>query len=316
MDHSARVTVICIAYNHQQWIEQTLESVRLQDYHDIELFVVDNGSTDDTADKIRNWVDRTSGQFVVHTIFETDMRPYCQLFNEILAKVDSHYLVDLSGDDVLYAEHLSTSILKLQSDPSAGFVFSDAHILDQLGEVKSFYKRDLAGNLLDTLVLSDIYETLIRQSCISPTTVVFNVPILRKEGGYDESLYYEDFDVMVRLARQHPVLFSDHIGVLKRQHSHSMSTKQYVPYQSKMLPSTVKVCSKIRQMNVSEKENEALRIRILYELKHALWSANFEPARDLVQLGLEMGLKSPLFTIYRIWADKGWDISWLYVWLK
>jgi hypothetical protein len=92
-----------------------------------------------------------------------------------------------------------------------------------------------------------------------------------------------------------------------------MSSGQYRPYQSKMLPSTVKVCSKIQQMNIYPEENRALGIRILYELKHALWSANFEPARELIQMGENLGLKGVKFWFYKLWAKKGWDISWLYV---
>lgn len=313
MEVADRVTVVCIAYNHEQWIEETLESVRLQDYYAKELIIVDNGSTDETAEKIRHWVNQSSGQLSVQTVFHKEMQPYCQLFNQILANIDSQYLVDLSGDDVLYPDHLSSSIRELQLAPFAGFVFSDAYILDQMGEVKTFYKRDLSGELTEEIEVSNIYVTLIQRSFICSPTVVFNTAILRKEGGYDESLYYEDFDILVRLARSHPVVFSDHIGVLKRKHNNSMSSGQYLRYQSKMLPSTVKVCSKIQQMNIYPEENKALGIRILYELKHALWSGNFESARELVKMGEDLGLKGINFRIYKLWAKKGWDISWLYV---
>lgn len=312
METSDLVMVICIAYNHGEWIEQTLESVRAQDYYAKKLIVVDNGSTDDTAEKIRNWVNTSAGELSVETVFHEEMQPYCRLFNDVLAQVNSQYLVDLSGDDILYPEHLSYSIRELQMAPFAGFVFSDAYVLDQMGEVRTFYKRNTGGELIEEIELSNIYETLIQRNFICSPTVVFNTASLRKEGGYDESLYYEDFDILVRMARNHPVVFSSHIGVLKRKHENSMSSSQYQIYQSKMLPSTVKVCSKILQMNIYPEENRALKKRILYELKHALWSANFNPARELVDLGERLKMKSLRFLIYKIWAKQEWDISWLY----
>lgn len=307
------VTIICIAYNHEQWIEETLESVRSQDYYSKELIVVDNGSTDSTAEKIKNWVNRSSGHLSVEAIFNEEMQPYCQVFNQILARVNSQYLVDLSGDDVLYPDHLMASVSELKMAPHAGFVFSGAYILDQMGEVRTFYQRTTAGELIEEIELSNIYETLIYKNLICSPTVVFNTAILQKEGGYDESLYYEDFDIQIRLSRNHPVVFSDHIGVLKRKHNKSMSAEQYQSYHSKMLPSTVKVCSKILGMNIYPEENTALKRRILYELKHALWSANFEPAKDLVELGNELGIKSIRFLFYKLWTSMRWDISWLYV---
>lgn len=312
MEVADRVTVICIAYNHANWIEQTLESVQLQDYYSKDLIVVDNGSTDDSAAKIRNWINNSSGRLSVQSFFYEETLPYCQLFNEILTKTQSNYLVDLSGDDVLYPDHLSASIRELRRAPLAAFVFSDAYILDN-GEVKTFYKRNLAGELKEDIELSNVYETLIRRSFICSPTVVFHTEILRKEGGYDESLYYEDFDIQIRLARKYPVVFSDHIGVLKRQHAGSMSAGQYLRYQSQMLPSTVKVCSKIQQMNFNPEENAALKVRICYELKHALWSANFASAMELVRLGENLGIKDLKFWFFKLWAKKAWDISWLYV---
>lgn len=316
MELAGRVTVVCIAYNHGKWIGETLESVRLQDYPDVELIVVDNGSTDDTAAKIREWAAKTAGFLAVQTIFYGEPQPYCQLFNRVIAELSGQFLIDLSGDDVLYPQHLSASVAGLQRNPSAGFSFSNANLLAPSGAVNPYYRQASDGNLVNVPDLEDLYATLIRRSCICSPTVVFNASILRKEGGYDESLFYEDFDIQIRLARNHPAVFSDHVGVLKRIHVDSMSAAQYFPSQSRMLPSTVRVCWKIRQMNRSEEENRALAIRILFELKHALWSANFEPARSLVQLGKALGLKTLDFRIYRIWAKMGWDISWLYLKLK
>jgi GT2 family glycosyltransferase len=185
--------------------------------------------------------------------------------------------------------------------------------LDEKSQLRTFYKRTSSGELKEELELSTLYELLIRRNVICSPTMVFRTDCLRKEGGYDESLYYEDFDIQLRLARKYPVVFSNHFGVLKRIHNQSMSVKQYQRRQSKMLPSTVKVCSKIIQMNQSPEENKSLGIRVLFELKHALWSANFEPAQELVSLGERLGMKGIKFLFYKIWAKRRWDISWLYL---
>lgn len=310
---SDRIAIICIAYNHQNWIEETLESVKMQDYHSKELIVVDNGSEDGTKDIIKKWVNQSSGMLSVQTVFYDEMQPYCQLFNDMLSRTNSQFMIDLSGDDVLCPGHLSKSIEVLKKDPNAAFVFSDAYILEVEGVVKTFYKRSISGELAEEIELGTIYDTLIRSNKICSPTMVFNAPILIKEGGYDSSLYYEDFDIQLRLARKYPILFSGHIGVLKRKHSGSLSASQYQRYQSKMLPSTVAVCRKIQQMNSQESENTALGIRILYELKHALWSANFKSGEDLISIGDEIGLKGLKFMLYKFWAKKRWDLSWFYV---
>lgn len=312
MIEAGKVSVICIAFNHEDWIIEALESVKLQDYYNKELLIVDNGSSDTTGDKIKEWIAQQSTYLQVQTFYLDEPKPYCQLFNELLRQSTGMYVVDLSGDDVLYPDHLSLSIEELSRVQDAAFIFSDAHLLDDRGEVRTFYPRSDAGDLREEIELSNIYETMVRKNVICSATVVFNAAILKKEGGYDESLYYEDFDVQTRLARKYPVLFSDHIGIVKRIHAKSMSAAQYKRYKSKMLPSTVKVCQKILNQNYLEEENQALKERILYELKHALWSGNFGPAKDLIALGEELGIKSLKFSFYRFWSKKTWDFSWLY----
>ncbi len=308
-----RVTVICIAFNHEKWIEETLESVRLQDYYSKDLIIIDNGSTDTTPEIIRRWASQRSGNMSVEMIFKSEEMPYCSLFNEVFASISSQYVVDLSGDDVLYPDHLSKSIDHLKRAPYAAFVYSDAYLLTTEGEIRTFYKRDSSGELVEDIVQGEIYETLIEQNYICSPTIVFNAKILEKEGGYDPNLYYEDFDIQLRLARKHPVVFSNHIGVLKRQHAKSLSSGQYQRYKSKMLPSTLVVCQKVKAMNLHPEEDSALGKRILFELKHALWSANFEPAEGFVKLGKEIGLRGVEFAIYKYWLKKRFDFSWLYL---
>lgn len=314
---SDRVTVICIAYNHAEWIEETLESVRLQDHYSKELIVVNNGSTDETQEKIENWVRKLSGSLPVKVIHHKEELPYCKVFNQVLAEVDSPFVVDLSGDDVMYPEHLSQSIKRLKRVNYAAFVFSDAYILNEEGEVSTYYKRNTAGELVDNMEeLGDIYTTLVRQNFICSPTIVFQTEILKKEGGYDGSLSYEDFDIQIRLARKYPLAFSNHLGILKRKHPKSLSSGQYQRYQSIMLPSTVEVCRKIKELNTHESEDEALGIRIMHELKHALWSANFDPAKSLVELGEQIGLTGFKYWLYKYWLRKRWDMSWLYIKIK
>jgi len=311
-DLSDTVTVVCIAFNHERWLREALESVKMQDYPNVQLIIVDNGSEDESAQVIRAWVGSQAWQKPVRTLFIKDPLPYCQLFNQVLQSVHSDYVIDLSGDDELYPSHISKSVQQLQRHPKAGFSFSDAYLVTENGEKQSFYARTSAGELQKPIVDGDLYGLLIRRSYICSPTVIFRTVFLKEMGGYDPSLAYEDFDVQLRMTRKHPVVFSDHIGVMKRKHSGSFSASQYKRYNSIMLPSTLKVCEKIKKMNQTEQEVRALRERIRYELKHALFSANFSPAEGLISLGKEIGVNPRLLALYRLWSKIRLDISWFY----
>lgn len=313
MKQADQVSVICIAHNHEKWIEKALDSVFLQDISLKELIVVDNGSSDHTAGIIRDWVKRHSIEFPVSVIYKSESIPYCKLFNEMLTRANGEFVVDLSGDDYLYPKHLSLSVERLRQVPNAAFVFSDAKICEENGDQESYYEDKDVIDLKDKILGREFYQTLISRSCISSPTVVFRSQLLELEGGYDATLSYEDFDIQIRLTSKYPVVFSDHIGVYKRKHSQSLSANQYRRYQSEMLPSTLRVCEKIREMNETLPEDLALMERVLFELKHALWSANFDAAQGFVKLADELMVKGLEFRLYKLWLWLRLDMSWLYV---
>ncbi|UZD24289.1 glycosyltransferase [Algoriphagus halophytocola] len=310
------VSVICIAFNHEKWIEDTLISVIAQDYQQVELIIVDNGSSDLSSALIQKWKNGAQTKMPVKVFLKTKPEGYCALFNEMLEMVNGEFVIDLSGDDQLLPSHIRQSVSRLNEHSDAAFSFSDAWIVTEQGDKSTFYSRDKAGDLSSAVQDNWLYELLIWRNHICAPTVVFRTVLLRQEGGYDASLSYEDFDVQLRLSRKYPAVFSDHIGVVKQKHLASLSATQYQRYQSLMLPSTLQVCRKVQSMNQVASENSALRERVMYELKHALWSANFEVAEGFVHLGTELKISGAKFLIYKLWLWARLDLSALYVRLR
>ncbi|WP_143960464.1 glycosyltransferase family 2 protein [Litoribacter populi] len=279
------VTVICTCCNQEVFIQSALDSVLEQKGVEVELFVIDNGSMDNSRKKIEQWVAENPG-LAANLIFRDEAINYCRSFNEALKLSRGEYLVDLSGDDKLLERHLEKSVQKLQANPSAAICFSDAMIVEG-GKKHGFYEKNRFGP--PVIDCGDVYEKVIYQYCISTVTMVFRTSFLKEVSGYDESLVYEDFDIVCRLARKHPFCFSEHVGVEKTQHATNFSLQQYKSKDSKFLWSTLWVCQKIRKMNRTETENRNLSKRTLHEAKHALLSGNREVAREFLGLAEELG---------------------------
>lgn len=307
------VSVICTAFNHEKFIEEALESVLTQSYPNIELTIVDNGSTDETACKIQNWLKKQKGGNVIKSIFRKPSLPYCKSFNEAFLQCHGKYLIDLSGDDALLPEHVSKSVSRLSLSTNAAFCFSDVLLEKKGSPSKTYFKRNASGELLERVREGDRYCDLVSSHCLMSVSLVIDAEKFRSEGGYDENLSYEDFDMMVRLTRKFPVVFSNHIGIRKRILPDSFSAKQYFPKRSIMLNSTLIVCRKIQAMNNAKTENQALLVRVNFEAKHALASSNFEAAKGFLDLANDLGEKGPLHKIFRIWANLRLDLSWFYL---
>lgn len=316
MESTPLVTVILTAFNQSPFIGETLESLKNQGYPNLEVFIIDNGSKDNTKQVIVDWLEKNKPDFKVSTVFREKTVPYCQSFNQVFLKSKGSYLIDLSGDDVILPGHISSSVAKLQESINAACCFSDVLLSYPNGSEKTFYKRTKDGHLNQKVKIGDIYSHLVERNAVSSVSLVFDASIFSNVGGYDEDLSYEDFDIMVRLSRNYQFVFSNHIGIKKTIHQKSFAAGQYLPKKSEMLPSTLVVCRKIKKMNRRAREDKALVKRILFETKHALWSANFETARGFISLAKELGAKGVKFSLYNSWASMKMDISGLYLLLK
>lgn len=304
----SKVTVICTVYNHENFLSEALDSIRNQDYPNIELIVIDNGSNDGSRAKIDGWakVNRDAQPIL---IFRDKPINYCASFNEALYISTGAFVIDLSGDDILLQGHIEASLSALKRYPSAVASFSDAEIAER-DVIKRFYEANKHGP--PTLSVGDVYVDVIAKYCISTVTLVFRADELKAIGGYDESLVYEDFDIICRLARKFHFCYSPHIGVRKLITKTSLSSTQYKSHNSPMLESTLQICKRIKQMNLSEEENQALYKRTMYEAFHALGSANFKVARGFLELSSEMNSRSIKIRVYQLWQKSGLNLSALY----
>ncbi|MCL6260339.1 glycosyltransferase family 2 protein [Aquiflexum sp. TKW24L] len=316
MDSTPLVTVILTVFNQSPFIKETLESLNNQGYPNLELFVIDNGSKDNSRQVITDWLGKNHPKFPISTVFRNEPMPYCESFNKVFLKSKGKYLIDLSGDDVILPGHIALSVAKLQESIGAACCFSDVQLVMPNGSTKTYYKRDSDGHLKQKIKIGNLYTSIVESNVVSSVSLVFDSEIFTKVGGYDENLSYEDFDIMVRLSRDYQFVFSNHIGIKKRIHSKSFSAGQYRPKKSEMLPSTLKVCQKIKKLNKRPKEDKALIKRILFETKHALLSANFEVARGFISLAKELGAKGAKVSMYNSWAKMKMDVSGLYLLLK
>lgn len=316
MIEEPKVSILLTCYNQAEFVGDCLEAISKLDYRNLELIIVDNGSSDDSVKNIKFWLKSHQLDFPLKLIFRDVSIPYCACFNETFQFVNGKYFIDLAADDFLNPEHIARSVSKLHSTSEAAVVFSDAELVDEKRNKQTFYKRDQNGNLIQKPMDGQLFSQIVAKNYLLSATCVYSSDSFREIGGYDETLAYEDFDFLTRMARHYNFVFSDHIGIRKSLHKNSYSSSQYISRNSQMLPSTYRVCKKIQAMVKNEKEKAALQTRVRYELRHALASANFDVAKDFVKLGEEIGLKGLEFSLYKIWSHLRWDFSKFYQQVK
>lgn len=276
------VTVVCLCYRHARFVHHAIDSVMAQTYPNIELIVIDDASPDDSVAAIRACL---SHQPPITFLPLAQNIGNCAAFNKGLALAKGKYIIDLAADDVLLPHRVARQVSLLEQNTQAAAAFADATIIDEEGNaLRTHYQRDRAGVLQQSVPSGNVYQQLFEGYFICSPTLMFRTDVLRDAGGYDEQLAYEDFDVLMRLARHHDLIFQDEVQTQYRTVADSLSKQFYQHKQNKLLASTVLICQKAKLLNRTQAENEALAKFARYHLRQSFLTENFDLVQAFAQL--------------------------------
>lgn len=206
-----RVSVIIPAYNYARYICLALNSVIHQNYPNLEVLVIDDGSTDETAAVVKPY------RSLVKYIYKENGGTASAL-NLGLRLATGKYICWLSADDMFLENKLAKQAALMESDPSLGFSYTGFRVIDAQGhkqyDVFSPYFQDKRQLV-----------TKLTQGCfINGSTVMMRRDCLTGIGNFDESLpQAHDFDLWLRLLRHYPCGFLDEILLAYRWHGQNMS---------------------------------------------------------------------------------------------
>ena len=261
------VSVIAISFNHEPYIKEALESVYNQTYANIELIIIDDASTDDSAEVIESCIHNRSVHFLKN---ETNLGN-CKSFNKAYALSKGEYIIDFALDDIMYPTRIQKQVaLFQQSVANVGIVFTNVDILDTDGKhlyahYPKFYHRSNASKI----PVGNVFDAVLSQYYINPVGMMFRREVVEKINGYDESLAYEDFDFWIRSARSFEYSYIQEILSAKRNVPMSLSAQFYSAHNEALFASTLKVCKKAWWLCISDTEKQALVKRCRYEVRQA-----------------------------------------------
>lgn len=295
---SSLVSIICLSHNHEPFIEEAIGSVVQQSHDNIEIIMVDDCSKDNTQKKIRDLAQKYPQ---IQSIFLNENVGNCKAFNIGLSKATGDFIIDLAADDILHPDRIKEGLNDFNKyGLEYGVNFTDAAYINPSGEIIGYhFKRDKNDRLISTVPEGAIYKDLLAKYFICTPTMMTRKSIYDQLGGYDEDLFYEDFDFWIRSGRITKYCYTDKVLVKKRILKDSLSTRQYIS-NSQMLQSTYKVCLKAEKLNETDEDRRALVQRVKYEYRKALFSGNRQIAFDLSSIlirNMDPGIEKYFFKI-------------------
>ncbi len=222
---SPLVSVVVPAYNCASVIGEALESVCRQTYAHWEAIVVDDGSTDETRAALAPYMGRIR-------YFHQVNQGTAAARNAGVRQARGELLAFLDNDDIWLPEKLALQVRVLQGSPECGLVFTDGKTFTS-GGVR---QESVISNRLDGWI--DAHRTddlLVAKGCLlksllfsneisSASSVMVSRSCFDRAGGFDERIAIaDDYDLWLRIAREHPVALIRRCLYMWRWHDDSQS---------------------------------------------------------------------------------------------
>lgn len=188
MNESRLISVVVPSYNQAEFIGQTLESLTEQNAGDLEIIVVDGGSTDGCLDIIRRYAHK-----LAYWGSEPD-RGQSHALNKGFARATGRWLTWLNSDDLLLPGALSALRTRMRREPEVAWWIGGGWFIDAAG--RNLRPYDPPVGLKQPSDLSDW-----RRCWFAQPGTFFTRDLYQQAGGYvDESLHYAmDLDLWLRL---------------------------------------------------------------------------------------------------------------------
>lgn len=213
------VSVVIPAYNHEAYVQQAIESVLAQDYREIELIVVDDGSRDRTWEQICELRNRTTRPFKA---IRQENAGVSKTLNRGIAESSGAFIGLLASDDYYLPGKISRQVALLANGgPDVALVHASALLDYQNG----LALEDMTGSRTPARGRC-FHELLMQEVRIIPPTVLFRRTAFDAIGGFDEALAGEDLDFYLRLtAAGYLVEYDSEPLVVKRVTAGSLGSR-------------------------------------------------------------------------------------------
>jgi glycosyltransferase involved in cell wall biosynthesis len=222
------VAVVITCHNHGRFLRDAVASVARQTLADVEVIVVDDGSTDDTPS--------VAAELPAIRYVRQDHAGLSAARNAGWRASRGRYVSFLDADDRLLPQALAVGTACAAAHPDAAFVSGHYVVIDAEGRRTSDHRRPC--------VTSEHYRALLRSNYIGMhATVLYRRETLERHDGFDVTLpASEDYDLYLRVARQAPIVCHPEVVAEYRWHGANMSGNSAL-----MLCSTLRVLGRQRE---------------------------------------------------------------------
>lgn len=231
------VSVLIPAYNHENYVQETINSIINQTYQNIELIICDDGSKDSTWNKIKELEEKCKKRFT-NVYFETkENEGTCKTLNKMIGKSNGEYIYIIASDDISKPLAIEKEVNFLENNPKYALCVGNNEFVDSNSCVTYWNKdREITNNKKSakyktfadffqkmkgfkfTSKLFGTYESIYCNNYI-PNGYLIRKSIFEKTGLFTTEAPLEDYYLMLQISKYSKMKYLNEILFSYRMHN-------------------------------------------------------------------------------------------------
>lgn len=214
---------VCIAsYNHEKYLGEAIESVLIQSYQNVELIVVDDASTDESPQILRDYQSKHPNR-ILALCLQANVGP-SQALNQALGRAKGRFIALLGSDDRMRRNRLEKQLEFMQDHPDAGVVFTRVNCIDGNGHSAAH-----PDDIFD-IPITDVRWQLLNQNILNAPSAMMRKEAVDRIGPFNPALLYvQDYDYWLRILDEHEIYILPDRLTDYRIHDKNLSMQQDGP---------------------------------------------------------------------------------------
>ena len=264
------VSIIVASYNHAQYLEQRMDSLINQNYQDVEILVIDDCSTDNSVEILRQYESHPK----VRLIIREKNGGWVAVSNQGVELSDGEFLIFANCDDTCDPCMIERLVQAMRTNPTAGIAYCRSLIIDEAGKHlgDDFFFRERSFKLRcnkDTLLTQKEMSRFLLDSCVIPnlSAALFSRECYMSSGGLTSAYQVcSDWNLFFRVTAHYDVAYIAEPLNSFRQHKTTIrSTKERIWYEERM----GLLLEQIALLRLTSIERVKYRFCVMY-----IWSAH------------------------------------------
>ena len=211
------VSIVIPCYNHAEFVQDCIRSVIDQTYQNIELIIIDDGSNDNSVEKIQELFNQCKARF---TRFEFRYRPnkgLSETLNEALEWCQGEYYSAIASDDMMLSNKTQLQVEHLHRNKACVAVFGGYDLINETNET-------LLTNVGENKIYS-FEEILMHNHELPAPTQMIVLTVLKRIEGYTKGIIIEDWYMWLKLSAIAEIHYISEKLALYRTHENNISKK-------------------------------------------------------------------------------------------